>query len=87
MDNQLHHRTIPNEVRCSLHQTIDDHSHRSRELVAPSMDGQEVTLDDDSVFAWEKHIDRRTGDGYFFNPRTAVSQWDPPTTKVKRTGK
>jgi len=42
---------------------------------------------DDSVFAWEKHIDRKTGDVYFFNPKTGVSQWDPPSIKVKRTGK
>jgi len=60
---------------------------RGREMVAPSLDGQELQVADDSVFAWEKHIDRRTGDVYFFNPRTGVSQWDPPTIKVKRTGK
>jgi len=46
-----------------------------------------VTAPEDSLFEWEKHIDKRTGDIYFYNPKTGVSQWDPPTVKMKRTGK
>ncbi|KAH9258945.1 hypothetical protein BASA81_002565 [Batrachochytrium salamandrivorans] len=42
--------------------------------------------EEESVSLGRKHIDQRTGDVYFFNPKTGQSQWDPPTIKSK-TGK
>lgn len=33
----------------------------------------------DSIFDWERHIDRVSGEAYFFNPRTGKSSWDPPS--------
>ena len=36
---------------------------------------------DDDIFDWEKHIDKESGDVYFFNPKTGESDWDPPTVK------
>jgi len=40
--------------------------------------GTPYHLPEDSVFAWEKHLDKKSGNVYFFNTITGVSQWDPP---------
>jgi len=43
-----------------------------------------IRLDvDDEIFDWEKHIDKDSGEVYFFNPKTGESQWDPPTVKKR----
>ena len=48
----------------------------------------EIEINDESIFVWEKHIDKNTGEVYFFNPKTGVSQWDPPTVRpAKKSGK
>lgn len=43
-----------------------------------------VEVTDDSIFDWEKHIDKATGDVYFFNPKTGQSQWEAPVVKAKK---
>jgi hypothetical protein len=48
----------------------------------------ELEVGDESIFVWEKHIDKNSGEVYFFNPKTGVSQWDPPTVRpAKKSGK
>ena len=42
----------------------------------------EDILVDDSIFDWEKHIDEETGKPFYYNTKTHVSQWLPPTVKV-----
>lgn len=45
---------------------------------------QSIRLEiDDEIFDWEKHIDKASGEVYFFNPKTGESRWEPPTIKKK----
>lgn len=36
----------------------------------------------EDIFDWEKHIDKKSGEVYFFNPKTGESRWDPPPVKT-----
>ena len=56
--------------------------------VAVVVDAVDLEVAEESIFVWEKHIDKQSGEVYFFNPKTGVSQWDPPTVRpVKKQGK
>jgi hypothetical protein len=57
--------------------------HAPKEMFASGDKGAKtlVVVPQDSLFDWEKHIDKDTGDVYFFNPKTGKSQWHPPAVK------
>lgn len=40
-----------------------------------------ITAESD-IFDWEKHIDKKSGEVYFFNPKTGESRWEPPEVKA-----
>jgi hypothetical protein len=42
---------------------------------------------DINVFDWEKHIDKDSGDVYFFNPKTGATRWTAPGVEVTQVKK
>lgn len=46
-----------------------------------STGGTGANVAPEDIFDWEKHIDKKSGEVYFFNPKTGESRWDPPPVK------
>lgn len=77
----------PNAVAPSKARKSRSRKYSSDSSSDDGVDGADMEVADDTIFDWEKHIDKKTGDVYFFNPKTGVSQWDPPAVKAKRSKK
>lgn len=49
----------------------------------PKAGGKKLDASTD-IFDWEKHIDKKSGEVYFFNPKTGESRWDPPEVNAPK---
>lgn len=76
-----------NVVLSALPADVEDPETKPRKARGNAPDpskSQSIRLEvDDEIFDWEKHIDKSSGEVYFFNPKTGESRWEPPTIKKK----